>query len=155
MEVKEFYKACEDILDAKTEYEEKVLYTKYNHETGEPYKIPTRGSRWGGREPGNGRFPGKGLIRVFGSIIHVSLNDPKIQRTFNSFEEVLAALEEAVGVTSVEQKIGDEIDVIIMGKPMGKGTIVDEYDDRQWIVSFVEFNNGHSQNVKRFIDKKS
>lgn len=55
-------------------------------------------TRWNNRKPGNGRFEGYGLIRFFGpTMIHVVLNKPlKINKVFNSTEEVLAVLKKAV-----------------------------------------------------------
>ncbi len=155
MKVSEFYKACEDILGTKTEYKEQKLYTKFDRETGKPYQIATRAGRWGGREPGNGRFPGRGLIRVFGSTIHVALNDPKVSGIFNSMEDALQALEEAMGTIKKEAKIGDEIDVVIMGESIGKGTIIEDYNEDQWIVEVEITTNGCKQKVKRYIDKKA
>ncbi len=156
MKVSEFYKACEDILGTKTEYKEQKIYTKYDRETGQPYKPATRATRWGGREPGNGRFPGNGLIRVFGSIIHITLTDPQLSGTFNSFEDALKALEEAVGAEKELPEVGDEIDVYIQGKFIGKGIIADEYDENQWTVDVTIVNSDDStRKVRRYIDKKA
>lgn len=50
--------------------------------------------RWN-RQLGNGRFPGFGLIRVFGPrTIQVALRWPGCNKTFNSYEGALAFLEE-------------------------------------------------------------
>lgn len=155
MKIAEFYRACEDILGTKTEYKEQKLYIKFDRETGKPYKILTRATRWGGREPGNGRFPGNGLIRVFGTQIHVTLHNPNVNGTFNSFDEVLKELEEAMGSKKILE-ISDEIDVYIMGESMGKGTIVEDYDENQWVVEIeITHSDGHKEKVKRYIDKET
>lgn len=158
MEVKEFYKACEDILETKTEFKEpKVPSIRYNRETGEPYRPSTIATRWGGREPGNGRFPGRGLIRVFGpTLIQVALNDPNISGIFNSMDDVLRALEKAMGTSKETPKIGDEIDVVIIGELIGKGTILKDYNEDQWIVEIIIQNsNGSKEKTKRYIDKEA
>jgi hypothetical protein len=40
-----------------------------------PYRKRTR---WNNRTPGRGRFPGRGVIRVFGDSVHVALSSPSI-----------------------------------------------------------------------------
>ena len=55
------------------------------------YRKPTR---WNNRSPGEGRFPGFGLIRKFGNEIHVSLRYPVSHREiFLTEEKVIAFLE--------------------------------------------------------------
>ncbi|PZR77762.1 MAG: hypothetical protein DI537_42820 [Stutzerimonas stutzeri] len=55
-----------------------------------PYRYRTR---WNNRSPGRGRFPGFGMIRAFGTIVHIHLHDPKpIAGVFDSFEDALAHL---------------------------------------------------------------
>lgn len=156
MKIADFYKKCEDILDSKTEYKEQVLYTKYDRETGEPYKIATRASRWGGREPGNGRFPGRGLIRVFGAQIHVSLSNPPMNGIFNSMEDALAGLEKIMGTVKKVPVVGDEIDVYIMEEFVGKGIIIEDYNEDQWIVEVeISDSSGNKHKAKRYIDKEA
>jgi hypothetical protein len=54
----------------------------------------TNATRWGPRAPGNGRFEGFGIIRVYGSTVHVSLRHPvAIHKVFQSREEVIEFLE--------------------------------------------------------------
>lgn len=48
--------------------------------------------RWGPRTPGNGRFPNRGLIRVFGSQIHVALYTPPFRAIFPSKSAALDGL---------------------------------------------------------------
>lgn len=76
----EFYLRCAEIVGVETVLTERSKYYRRN--------------RWNNRKPGNGRFPGVGIIRVFGSQVHVALTKPEtIQRIFMSKEESLAFLE--------------------------------------------------------------
>jgi hypothetical protein len=61
---------------------------------GEPFRFHKR-TRWNNREPGQGRFPGRGIIRSFGSTVHVALLDPAISMT-GTKEEVLDRLRKEV-----------------------------------------------------------
>lgn len=75
MENEEFYAECAALLN-----------TTYDGETFPWY----RRTRWNNRKPGSGRFPSRGLIRCFGSMVHVNLHTPiVINRTFASKEAVL------------------------------------------------------------------
>lgn len=68
-------------------YEEcaKILATSYEYKKF-PYRKKTR---WNNRAPGNGRFPGFGLIRMFSpSLIQVSLVNPATNKTFYSMQDV-------------------------------------------------------------------
>jgi hypothetical protein len=49
-------------------------------------------TRWNGREPGNGRFPGRGIVRVVGSSVHVALREPSLQAVYASKKEALDAI---------------------------------------------------------------
>lgn len=60
-----------------------------------PYQYRTR---WNNRTPGQGRFEGHGIIRVFGDIVHVALTNPQIIMQ-GTKEEVLAKLKECVKAT--------------------------------------------------------
>lgn len=56
-----------------------------------PFKKRTR---WNNRTAGNGRYPGMGLIRVFGPKVHVSLRAPvQINKWFESKQDALNWLE--------------------------------------------------------------
>ena len=61
---------------------------------GKPFPYHKR-TRWNNRTPGQGRFPGHGIIRVFGSLVHVALTNPQIEMQ-GTKEEVLAKLRECV-----------------------------------------------------------
>lgn len=53
-----------------------------------------RKNRWCNRMPGSGRFVGFGIIREYGTKVHVSLRNPvKINRWFDSRQEVLVYLQ--------------------------------------------------------------
>lgn len=152
MKIDEFYEECGKILGVSTEYKEQKLYNKFDRETGQKYKVPTRGNRWGGREPGNGRFPKRGLIRVFGNSIHIALHTPKLNGLYNSFDEALIALNEAVAIDQ-PKAIGQFIDVTISGG-LSRGLIIGEYDENQWIVEIeIKYSNGYKDLLKRYIDK--
>lgn len=71
----DFYEECAKILGVDYECE------------GFPYRKRTR---WNNRKAGNGRFPGFGIIRVYGDVVHVALRKPIIhQQIFNSKQEAL------------------------------------------------------------------
>lgn len=55
-----------------------------------PFQFHKR-TRWNNRTPGSGRFPGHGIIRVFGDEVHVSLHTPHLSFR-GTKEEVLALL---------------------------------------------------------------
>ena len=69
----EFYRRCAEILGVAHAFKERF----------------SERTRWNNRMPGNGRFPGFVLIRMFAADrIQVSLHDPVVSRTFGSREEV-------------------------------------------------------------------
>lgn len=56
-----------------------------------------RRTRWNNRSPGNGRFPGHGLVRYFGpSVIQVSLINPPVSGLFGDPESALEAIRKAL-----------------------------------------------------------
>ena len=57
----EFYARCAEILDAEHEYL--------------PFAHHAR-TRWNNRRPGCGRFPGRGMVRLFGERVHIALRHP-------------------------------------------------------------------------------
>lgn len=73
----EFYEACA-----------KLLGTEHNYRTY-PYR---RRNRWNNRVPGNGRFPGYGVIRLYGDHVHISLRSPVRVSLSCSYEDALAYL---------------------------------------------------------------
>ena len=68
----EFYEKCAEILG------QEFQSTPFEH-----YKR----TRWNNRKPGNGRFKGFGLIRIYGNMVHIS--NRKVNKLFNSKELAL------------------------------------------------------------------
>lgn len=77
MEIEEFYEHCGRLLGV-------------GHE-GQPFPYYKR-TRWNNRKPGQGRFPGRGIIRVFGSQVHIALTNPALHKICDSKEECLNVL---------------------------------------------------------------
>jgi len=76
--MKSFYQKCAEILNVD-----------YNSEPF-PYRYRTR---WNNRQAGEGRFEGYGIIRKFGSKIHVALRNPLTHiKVYDTEEEVLKYL---------------------------------------------------------------
>jgi hypothetical protein len=74
-----FYQRCAELLGC-----DKHVYRKF------PYYKRTR---WNNRGAGNGRYEGFGLIRLFGSKVHMALHSPvRLNRWFNSQDEALLFL---------------------------------------------------------------
>lgn len=92
---KEFYEKCSKLLKVDHDYcslNDDLVHRINRH--GVLVKKPTKANRWGGREPGNGRFKGKGLIRAYNeNCVHVNLNNPQLNM-IGSMEEVIQKLEE-------------------------------------------------------------
>lgn len=62
--------------------------------TTHEYHDPVRRTRWNNRRLGNGRFPGRGVIRPYGPhCIHVMLSNPVVMRTFASVDALFEFLE--------------------------------------------------------------
>jgi hypothetical protein len=61
MNDEEFYARCADLLGTVHEY---LPFTHYAR------------TRWNNRKPGSGRFPGCGIIRIFGDEIHIAIRAP-------------------------------------------------------------------------------
>ena len=82
----EFYVECAKLLD--TTYDCKPFPWTHSKRT-----------RWNNRQPGSGRYPGHGLIRCYGNLVHVNLHTPvKFDKTFNSMEEALEELKKILAV---------------------------------------------------------
>lgn len=80
-----FYEECARILGVETQY--KAPY----HD----YKWP---NRWNNRAPGNGRFEGRGCVRMYSSTsIHIMLHSPKnISRTVGSADAAFEVLKKVM-----------------------------------------------------------
>ncbi len=50
---------------------------------------PKRRTRWNARQPGNGRYPGRGLVRLYGERVLVQLRSPPVTRWFETRREAL------------------------------------------------------------------
>lgn len=85
--VEDFYKECAKHLNVEIKINPiKPVVGVDRH--GRPRT--TNRNRWGPRNPGNGRFDGFGLIRVYGNKVHVSLYRPiLINKLFDSKEEFI------------------------------------------------------------------
>jgi len=63
-----------------------------------PYPY-TKRTRWNSREPGNGRYPGHGLVRRHSSTgISVSLHTPCVVGYFSSEQQSLDAIKNALDI---------------------------------------------------------
>ncbi len=84
LEVEEgFYLECAKLLNCAEH-----TYRKY------PYSKRTR---WNNRMAGNGRYPGHGLIRMFGvNLIHVALFEPRLNGQFKCVDDVYEAIKKAL-----------------------------------------------------------
>lgn len=83
----EFFEQCAELLVVAHE--------------GEPFPYAYR-TRWNNRIAGQGRFPGRGVIRRFSDKqILVSLRDPRVHQVFESEEAVIQFL--------TELKLGTEL----------------------------------------------
>jgi hypothetical protein len=86
MNKEDFYAECAAIIGSPHEGE---AFTHYKR------------TRWNNRTAGRGRFPGCGIIRVFGDTVHISLKEPKqVFGIIEGHEQALAFLraELSVGV---------------------------------------------------------
>jgi len=82
MDDKEFYDRCADILDAEHEYLPFAHYAR---------------TRWNNRKPGSGRFPGRGIIRIFGNDVHIAISSPiPIHQRVRGKQEALDLLERLI-----------------------------------------------------------
>lgn len=93
MNKKEFYEECNKITGIISDYTDNShLLIKYNR-YGKRVKVPTHASRWGGREPGNGRYYGLGLIRVYNdTCIHINIRNPNLNKVFYNYDDALIEL---------------------------------------------------------------
>jgi len=98
MNKEEFFNECAKILGTEHNYVDLKPLKRYNRITGKMTQTGSAYTRWGPRIPGNGRFPGFGLIRVFGPTnIFVALHHPiAINQQFKNFDEVLEFLRNIV-----------------------------------------------------------
>ena len=89
--VEGFYAACAELIGSAHEYREVRVYPRFDRLTFAVTLMKTSQGRWAPRVPGNGRFPGFGLIRRFGADrIHISGGG--INRVCRSESEALDVL---------------------------------------------------------------
>src|ERR1044071_5447312 len=94
MNIEEFYERCAQLL--ATEYISRPAPGPIERLRHDGTIRNTHKTRWNDRDPGNGRFPGRGLVRHFGSAVFVNLHDPPLWGTFKSSDEALAAIARAL-----------------------------------------------------------
>lgn len=76
----QFYNECARLLGVASTYA--------------PWPFPTRRpDRWNNRSPGNGRFSGIGIVRMYApTVIHISLRDPALSKVCSSPQEAYETL---------------------------------------------------------------
>jgi hypothetical protein len=85
-----FYREVARILGCEQEHEYRPF----------PYSKRTR---WNHRMPGNGRYPGHGMVRRYSSgLIHVALKDPPLSGTYGSDADAIAAIRTALNSNKTE-----------------------------------------------------
>jgi len=97
MNQEEFYQRCAGLLGTEHVYHEppkSELRLRYDGTISNTYR-----NRWNNRHPGNGRFVGHGIVRVFGPCVHVVLSNPPLTGTYPSLAEALEAISHALGHT--------------------------------------------------------
>ena len=90
-----FYERCAELLGVPHEHNT-FNDNIYRHDRNGVLCM-TNAGRFAGRMPGNGRFQGYGLIRLYGSKVHVCLTKPiSINKLFDSEEECLVFLQSII-----------------------------------------------------------
>jgi hypothetical protein len=83
-----FYQAVGDLLGVP--HEATPLDKPGFNRLGEP-TATSRAARWD-RRPGNGRYPGHGIARVYGDRVHLALRSPLLVGSYASMDQALQAL---------------------------------------------------------------
>jgi hypothetical protein len=96
-----FYARCARLLGTEHDVSEPKRFSEHVRYDGTIRNTPK--TRWNGREPGSGRFPGHGLIRSFGTVVHVNLRTPHMSGIYTTREEALAAIARTLGVQADEE----------------------------------------------------
>jgi hypothetical protein len=82
----DFYQKCANLFGLESDYK--------------PFPYRKR-TRWNNRSAGNGRYEGRGLIRMFSpTLIIVTLHNPKLTGQFKSGDEALLAIEQALVIAN-------------------------------------------------------
>lgn len=95
MEAEEFYGKVAEMLGVPHQFRP-LGPTHFVDRDGQTRYRMKRTGRWFGRDPGNGRFPGRGLVRMFGRNVLVALVDPRLHGSYRSPEEALEAISQAI-----------------------------------------------------------
>jgi hypothetical protein len=97
-------------------YEECGKILGVNHDFVVPYHAHKYANRWTNRNPGNGRYPGFGVVQMFGSnCIHIAITSPqKLTTTAKSQAEALELLRSIVGTNTIIEKLGSSVDPTII-----------------------------------------
>lgn len=119
MNDKEFFEQVAFILGVEHDYHVPPPVPKMPDREGNMRN--TYKGRYNGREGGNGRFPGSGIVRNFGSFIQVRLNVPKLHGNYPNFEAALAAITEAVAAhtAAVAEIAKTETEKALADNPVG------------------------------------
>lgn len=119
MDQEQFYARCAYLLGVKHEYHEPLKPSRFPDRHGNIHN--TYKGRYNGRTPGNGRFPDSGVIRDYGSTIHVTLTTPPLSGQFSSFEDALLAIEAAMHTHTekVALQINEEAAAALVDNPVG------------------------------------
>lgn len=88
MDREQFYRECAEILGTNHEFNPKQPMV-----TGRDGHPKVNTGRWD-RSLGSGRFPGRGVIRLFGERVHVCLRDPVAVMSFDNPTAALKWLRE-------------------------------------------------------------
>lgn len=75
-------------MDKETFYNKIAEILEINIEYKIPYSGSNRITRWNNRKPGNGRYPGYGLVHMY-SETFIQVNFYNHKQMFNSTEDVL------------------------------------------------------------------
>jgi hypothetical protein len=132
MNEEEFYGRCARLLNTEHDFHPIPVASKIPRHDGTVRNVAK--GRYNQREPGNGRFPGHGLVRHFGLAIHVNLHTPKVYGIFKDPELALEAIARALGVqetytdTEIEQIKVDRAEVNAAAKAavQAAGVVIDE-----------------------------
>jgi hypothetical protein len=119
MKQKEFYETCALILGVKHDYREPPPVPKMPDREGNIRN--TYKGRYNGREGGNGRFPGSGIVRDFGTFIQVRLTTPLLHGNYPNYGAALEAITKAMAahVAVVAEQIQQDREQALTDNPVG------------------------------------
>lgn len=119
MNEKEFYETVSCILGVEHHYKEPLKPSQFPDRHGNIRN--TYKGRYNGREGGNGRFQGSGIVRNFGTFIQVRLTTPVLHGNYKNFDEAVEAIGNAMRLylQQVSEKVIIEIDKALTENPVG------------------------------------